>query len=99
VTYCVECGKEGKTQDSLCVDCFDKKHKLVRVPENVDITLCAHCGAHQRGANWAPAEKLEAIRYAIEGAIEVDTAAQLDVLDVGLRDEDERNLTGRGGRE
>lgn len=92
MSYCVECGKEGKTYDSLCADCFDKKHKLVRIPDNVDITLCAHCGAHQRGANWAHVEKMEAIRHAIETAVEVDAAAQLDVLDVSLQEEDERNL-------
>ena len=92
MSYCVECGKEGKTYDSLCAECFDKRHKLVRVPEAVDITLCAHCGAHQRGANWAHVDRPDAIRHALEGAVEVDTGAQLDVLDVKLRDEDERNL-------
>ncbi len=92
MSYCVECGKEGETHDSLCAACFDERHKLVRVPEHVDITLCAHCGAHQRGAKWAHVERPEAIRHALEGAVEVDTGAQLDVLDVKLRDEDERNL-------
>ncbi|MFQ5909855.1 MAG: 60S ribosomal export protein NMD3 [Thermoplasmata archaeon] len=92
MTYCVECGKEGRTYDSLCSECFDKKHMLVRVPENVDITLCAHCGAHQRGANWAHVDRMEAVRHAIEGAVEVDTGAQLDALDVELHGEDERNM-------
>lgn len=92
MSYCVECGREGETHDSLCAACFDKRRKLVRVPEHVDITLCAHCGAHQRGAKWAHVERPEAIRHALEGAVEVDTGAQLDVLDVKLREEDERNL-------
>ncbi len=92
MSYCVECGKEGETHDSLCAACFDERHKLVQVPEHVDITLCAHCGAHQRGAKWAHVERAEAIRHALEGAVEVDTGAQLDVLDVKLREEDERNL-------
>ncbi|MFQ6106436.1 MAG: 60S ribosomal export protein NMD3 [Thermoplasmata archaeon] len=88
----MECGKEGKTYENLCAECFDKRHKLVHVPGTVDITVCAHCGAHQRGANWARVDKLEAVRHAIEGVVEVDTAAQLDVLDVELHEEDERNI-------
>lgn len=93
MSFCVECGREGRTIDSLCAECFNKKHELVRVPETIDITLCAHCGAHQRGATWAQADKLEAVTHAIEGAVEVDTVAQLDVLDVSLREEDERALS------
>ena len=91
MSYCVECGREGETHDSLCAACFDERHKLVQVPEHVDITLCAHCGAHQRGANWVRVDKQEAIRHALEGAVEVETVAELDVLDVSLREEDERN--------
>jgi nonsense-mediated mRNA decay protein 3 len=92
VSYCVECGKEA-TLGKLCASCFDKKHELVRVPENVDITLCAHCGGHQRGPSWVRVDKLEAVQHALEGAIEVDASAKLDVLDVNLREEDKKNYT------
>ncbi|MFQ6127466.1 MAG: 60S ribosomal export protein NMD3 [Thermoplasmata archaeon] len=93
MTYCVECGKEGKTYDNLCLECFDKKHKLVEVPENIDITLCAHCGAHQRGASWVHEERDDAIRFAIEQVVEVDKLARLEDIDISLREEDERNLS------
>lgn len=92
MSYCVECGRET-TLGKLCEECFDKKHELVRVPKTVDITLCAHCGAHERGANWIRVDKLDAVRYALEGAIEVESTVELDVLDVNLREEDKRNYT------
>lgn len=87
--FCVVCGAEGETYDGLCKECFIKRGKFVDVPENVDIVLCAHCGAMLVGNHWEHED--EPVTRAVEGAIKVGKGVELNP-ELHIEDEDERNF-------
>ncbi len=56
---CIECGKEAELYDNLCEDCFKAKTQVITVPALIDLKLCIHCGARERGKQWLDMESLE----------------------------------------
>jgi len=54
--FCVECGKEGELYQGLCVECFLAKNVFIKIPKNIDVEVCAHCGARKKGKSWVPYE-------------------------------------------
>jgi len=87
--FCVVCGAEGETYDGLCKDCFISRGHFVEVPENVDVTLCAHCGAMLIGSHWEHIK--DTTVRAVEGAIRVSKGVELST-ELQIEDEDERNF-------
>jgi len=88
--FCVECGAEGRELvGAVCRECYAKKHVWARLPDHVDLVLCAHCSSMQVGDDWVDigsvAEGAEsALRASVqlpEGAKLVDFRARLDELD------------------
>ena len=49
---CVVCGAEGEIVHGMCIKCFDERVPCVFFPQQVDITVCAHCGAIMVGKRW-----------------------------------------------
>lgn len=88
-SFCVECGAEGEVHDGLCKDCFIKRGHFVDVPENVDIVLCAHCGALLVGAHWEHVE--DTLDHAVKSSIKVAKGVELHP-ELHIEDEDERNF-------
>jgi nonsense-mediated mRNA decay protein 3 len=87
--FCVVCGAEGETYDGLCKECFISRGHFVEVPENVDVTLCAHCGAMMIGSHWE--HITDTTERAVQGAIRVSKGVELDTT-LQVEDEDERNF-------
>jgi nonsense-mediated mRNA decay protein 3 len=50
--FCVECGKEGNLYQGLCVDCYLAKNVFITIPKQIDVEVCAHCGARRKGKIW-----------------------------------------------
>ena len=70
---CIECGKEAELYNNLCADCFRAKKQFIDVPKIVDIRLCIHCGARERGKQWLDVESVEsAIEASILDALKLD---------------------------
>ena len=61
MAFCVECGAEGATLESLCADDFGKRHPLVRAPERMNVAKCAHCGKLELSRGWTDATVEDAI--------------------------------------
>jgi nonsense-mediated mRNA decay protein 3 len=50
--FCVECGKEGATYESLCAQCFLSRNRFTEINEYIDLTRCAHCHEFIIDGKW-----------------------------------------------
>jgi nonsense-mediated mRNA decay protein 3 len=90
--FCVECGREGPTHEGLCGECFLRKHPVVRPPEALDVSVCAHCGRIETDRGWEKVDLEDAIPALLEARIPVDPAAGRHAFTHAVRREDARNL-------
>ena len=94
--FCVECGKEGELIGPLCPECHSKKHVHASLPEFVDVTMCAHCSAHQVDDRWEEVGSVkEAIEQSVMRAVIVPKDVGVEDLQVQLVEKDERNFEAR----
>ncbi|MEW5748174.1 MAG: NMD3-related protein [Candidatus Thermoplasmatota archaeon] len=92
--FCVECGAEGVDMiGSVCRECYAKKHVWARLPDHVDLVLCAHCSSMQLHDDWTDigsvAEGAEAV---LRDALELPGDAALVALRVSIEERDPRNV-------
>jgi nonsense-mediated mRNA decay protein 3 len=71
--FCVECGKEGATYESLCAQCFLSRNRFTEIAEHIDLTRCAHCLEFIIDGKWRPFGSVE------------DAAADIAVRSVKVR--------------
>ncbi len=98
--FCVECGAEGKVYGGLCGRCLAERNTFFEVPENLDILECVHCHAYQVGGRWITADRGDAIRRALGGAVQIRPELASHDLEYTETPEDARNvlltIEGRG---
>lgn len=75
--FCVRCGKEGSTYESLCTECFLANNRFTKVPDHVDLLQCYHCREFQLRGKWQRLTLEEAAREAARGALEVRKGAEV----------------------
>lgn len=69
---CVDCGrKTEKLYDGSCAECYLRRHKLISLPEYLDITICAHCDSYKHKERWIDGTVDDAINAAIQDNISV----------------------------
>lgn len=92
--FCVECGAEGQELiGSLCRDCHAKKHVWAKLPDHVDLVLCAHCSSMQHGDAWEDIGSVgEGIETVLRDAIEVPPEVSVSDARISLRERDQRNI-------
>ncbi|AWB27378.1 60S ribosomal export protein NMD3 [Halococcoides cellulosivorans] len=84
--FCPRCGDpventadpEGR---GLCVPCTIEEYDLVTAPDRIEIQLCAHCGAVQRGNRWVDVEADDRVDVAIDAVTEA-VGVHVDADDV-----------------
>lgn len=94
---CVECGTEvPRLIGGCCPPCFVAKEPLLRVPQVLDVELCAHCDARHVGNHWFDPEAgvgLDAIRgQAVDAAVTVHEQVRGALVDDQETVQDERNF-------
>jgi nonsense-mediated mRNA decay protein 3 len=65
--FCFICGK--KTENLIkgyCEECYNKKFKLIEVPEEINITLCGRCNKIKKENKWEDIEIDEFLRNKIK---------------------------------
>lgn len=92
MAFCVECGREGPTLEGVCADDFMKKHTLVRTPENIDLTRCAHCGKLHVAGRWIAATLEDVLLDLIAAKAERDPHVGRVRYTYDLRPQDARNV-------
>ncbi|MEM1513492.1 MAG: NMD3-related protein [Candidatus Thermoplasmatota archaeon] len=78
--FCVECGKEGKTYNGLCLDCYLKK-ELIRIPDEVKITFCKGCDAYKIKDKWLRGNFNEDLEDYIRKNIEANIFFEIELED------------------
>ncbi|MEM2838701.1 MAG: NMD3-related protein [Thermoplasmata archaeon] len=92
--FCVECGREGKTYEGLCSECYLRKKQLIRLPEILDVMICGKCFAAHIGKHWVDSLDLEdAIRLSIENAVSSDKNVSDVEVGLTLNERDPRNYS------
>ena len=92
--FCVECGAEGRELiGSVCRECYAKKHVWAKLPDHVDVVLCAHCSSMQLGDAWVDIGSVgEGVEMTLRGALELPEDARLMDIKVRLDELDPRNM-------
>lgn len=73
--FCLRCGKlespEEPLIEGLCLDCFLKERRLVRLPNKVTLVRCPVCGSLYVNGSWIPLNggDAEALQYYLTEAI------------------------------
>jgi len=94
--FCVECGREGELIDSVCRECYGKKHVLASLPDHVDVALCAHCSSMLTDKGWKDVGSVkEAAEIAVEQSLVLMKGARIADMRVSLDEKDERNLDAK----
>ena len=51
--FCPKCGKtEEKLFDNICRSCFLEDVVLAEIPDQIEITICAHCESRLEKGKW-----------------------------------------------
>jgi len=90
--FCVECGREGPTVEGLCASCTVKRRTLIRPPEAIDVSVCAHCGRLDMDGIWVRVDLEQAIPMLLPMRIPVDPRATRPAFTHVAKREDGRNL-------
>ena len=90
--FCVRCGREGPTYESLCVECFLKNTRFTSITDHVDLFQCYHCKEFQIKSRWKKISLDEAIREVATDAIAVRRGAELVRARIEIVEADPRNF-------
>ena len=90
--FCVECGAEGPTYESLCAKCFGKKHAVVKAPEVFDVLRCTSCGSFQFKSGWSKMDRELAIPRLLRETIPPSPPFERVTFTHVAREEDANNL-------
>ena len=70
--FCVECGKEEKNYDGLCIECYIKRHHFFSIPSQVIVTYCKNCDSYRINSTWKKANIRKDIKSHIIKKIKTD---------------------------
>ncbi len=58
--FCPRCGSEDKDLfKGICSSCFIKEAKIINIPQDLEITICAHCSSLLKGIKWEDSDRSE----------------------------------------
>lgn len=88
--FCVNCGVEGEeTIDGLCLECFLKGKKLIKLPHHVDLLRCTNCEEYSVKDGWVRKELNEAVEdAALTGLAAISEAKVVSVATTSERQDD-----------
>ncbi len=85
--FCVRCGREGATYQSLCQECFLSSNRFSSIPDHIDLIQCAHCEAYLLGKDWTHFERVEdAVREVAIRGIKISDQAKLRGYQVDIEE-------------
>ncbi len=90
--FCVECGNEDKLYEGLCSECFLRKRTFLKLPKNIDVELCAHCGVRRKGKGWIRDDDGDTIEKVILENAEASFEVSKFDVHLNCEYEDENNV-------
>ena len=85
--FCPECGNSNsETIEGLCKECFLKQFTVLKIPENIEVTICSHCNGRFEEGKWKESnlQEEEIIYRALERAIELDTLVEDEEIELEI---------------
>lgn len=95
---CPRCGepitvaREQRVQrgePALCDQCYFETFELIDVPDRIEVTYCAHCGAVKRGNRWVDIDADDRVDIAID-ALQNVLGVHVEATDITWRVEPEQ---------
>ncbi len=77
--FCPRCGSEDQElYKGICTSCFVKEAKIISIPQDLEVTICAHCSSLLKGIKWEDSElsEEELVTLAVMGNYETPSYAQ-----------------------
>ncbi len=85
--FCPECGSsEGEIIEGVCKECFLKNFSILKIPTNLEVTICGHCNAKLEEGKWKDSQIVEEeiIYRALEKAIEIDPLVEQEEIELEI---------------
>ncbi|MDR2624453.1 MAG: hypothetical protein LBC39_07845 [Methanobrevibacter sp.] len=84
--FCYQCGKSEPLIEGLCAECFVKQCKILTVPTDISVRICAHCNAKFIEGKWIDGNLIqeEIIYRAIEDAIKINPLSENPTVDMNI---------------
>lgn len=85
--FCPECGNsDSEMIGRLCKQCFLKHFLILKIPEKIEVTVCAHCNAKFEEGKWKESNILEEeiIYRALEIAIKIDPLVEKEEIELEI---------------
>lgn len=81
--FCVKCGREERTYESLCASCFLQSNRFTQLPEHLDLQQCAHCSEYLMDKRWTRYDdELDAVRDYVADNLMVRQDGTVDALEI-----------------
>jgi nonsense-mediated mRNA decay protein 3 len=77
--FCPRCGSEDQElYEGICTSCFVKEAKIISIPQDLEVTICAHCSSLLKGIKWEDSElsEEELVTLAVMGNYETPSYVQ-----------------------
>ncbi len=91
-SFCVECGNEGLVYEGLCQECLPKKRRFAKLPSQLEMRQCQHCGSYDLPGGWRHESLVDAARSLVEKAVQIPREVHSHEVSVRVTPEDDRNL-------
>ncbi len=85
--FCPECGAtDVEMVNGICKDCFLKEYQLIKIPDNIQVTICSHCNAKLEEGKWKDSylPEEEIIYRTLEYNIKVDELAENEEIELEI---------------
>jgi nonsense-mediated mRNA decay protein 3 len=85
--FCPECGNTDLPLiEGICQNCFLKGFSILKIPESIEVTVCAHCNAKFEEGKWEESElpEEEIIYRSLERSIILDPHVDENKVDIEL---------------
>ncbi len=76
-------------EPALCDQCYFETFELIDVPDRIEVTYCAHCGAVKRGNRWVAIDADDRVDIAID-ALQNVLGVHVEATDITWRVEPEQ---------
>ena len=81
--FCPRCGSEDQElYEGICISCFVKEAKIITIPQDLEVTVCAHCGSLLKGIKWEDCELSEEELVTLAVMENYETSSYVEDLEV-----------------
>ncbi|NLK25646.1 MAG: hypothetical protein GX307_03600 [Euryarchaeota archaeon] len=90
--FCIKCGREERTYDSLCASCYLQSNRFTRLPEHLDLQQCAHCDEYLMDKRWVKYDdESDAVCDHVSGNLQLREDGAIKDIEIGVESIDRKS--------